>query len=157
MDQGIADSFWGSVHLDWSIRNRRRLRISLISAVELGLGSSQLLESFTAAQPKGTRKGCLQNFNEILMEIDWFINLGLVLTRTPEQPEEQPSRHGTAKPAHREGLTSWGSKPQVPGWRETAHHHTTSNSTDYQTISWKGQNAVCTNEFGQNDLMVSAT
>lgn len=60
----------------------------MASAVELGRGSSQILESFTAAQPKGTRKGCLQHFNEILVEIDWFLNLGLVLTRTAEQPAD---------------------------------------------------------------------
>lgn len=53
------------------IRHRRRLRISLTSAVELGLGSSQLLESFTAAQPKRTRKGCLQILMEILT--DWLV------------------------------------------------------------------------------------
>lgn len=94
VDHEAADSLWGSMLLGWSGTHRRTLQIHLVSAVQLGLGPPRPLEPFTAAQHAGTRKGG----SEILTRSFWLAHiLGFVLTRTPEQPEKQPSRHRGSK------------------------------------------------------------
>lgn len=57
LDQGISGSFWGSVHLDWSVRHRRRLRISLISSLNWDLAPHSSLSLSQRLNPKEQEKG----------------------------------------------------------------------------------------------------